>query len=636
MSIRNAIFYNGVWLDTVKLNQHSMEAKYSGQNYVHTKHTLSVTALVSNESANKYIRGKRVTEGEMSLPFTNMEPIEDSVFVGNTDLNIESTIGSAIKGNKAERLAYNNSEHRPLWDIQAVRHHLLQPRGVLVYYLNDDLILASPQFPFAAIPTDNEGFRSVDAYNGPLPQSAVVTALTPNSLKVDFTIICYMNEACAYQNRIDYAFVSAHSYYIDIEVDTYGFEKRIQSGVVNFNSDHLKNHNLCPDDFREFFAPPIPFGFKRELFSVKVEPTNAVLEYRVLDREVAYVMDRTANPDNMFVQDSFSNTGSIDRSKIMRMQVWQSRHESMYGGAIPNRLLTNLFTAPPIVERLYVLIYGNNFASRYELERAAYYIMLVRLPFLFGCLTFEHEIKHDLVGNYVELHVTRTYPLGFAFAADAVAQGFIDVTPNLKDADPIANAKAGMGNTTKVYYPCANKSLIGTQNISNITVSSASDTQNRQFADPFNKKNFDTKRNQIKHEQVGLAPDGTPRFIHEFNQSFIVSVPVAMPGNSRSRGSAGTVGMIRTNLITDIADRLDNEDSGDFSSIKRVNADYRFRNIDFASTAIVNAGQLQNDSTRDFVDPMGERHDYLNDPYNVMNFWVKPDLPFSYNYQQNS
>lgn len=108
-------------------------------------------------------------------------------------------------------------------------------------------------------------------------------------------------------------------------------------------------------------------------------------------------------------------------------------------------------------------------------------------------MTFEHEIKHDLVGNYVELHVTRTYPLGFAFAADAVAQGFIDVTPNLKDADPIANAKAGMGNTTKVYYPCANKSLIGTQHISNMTISSASDTQNRQFADPFNKENFDKK-----------------------------------------------------------------------------------------------------------------------------------------------
>lgn len=93
-----------------------------------------------------------------------------------------------------------------------------------------------------------------------------------------------------------------------------------------------------------------------------------------------------------------------------------------------------------------------------------------------------------------------------------------------------------------------------------------------------------------------------------------------MPGNSRSRGSAGTVGIIRTNLITDIADRLDNGNNGDFSSIKRVNADWRFRNIDFDSTAIVNAGQLQVESTRDFIDPMGERQDYLNDPYNVINF----------------
>lgn len=634
MSIRNAIFYNGVWLDTVKLNQHSMEAKYSGQNYVHTKHTLSVTALVSNESANKYVRRKRATEQEMTKPYTGM--IGNQPF-GNFSLNDERIVGDATKGNYAHPYVpiAVDDPHRPLWDIQAVRHHLLQPRGVLVYYLNDDLILACPQFPFAVMPTDT-GYRSVDAYNGPLPQSAVVTALTPNSLKVDFTIICYMNEACAYQNRIDSAYVSSHSYYIDIEVDTYGFEKRIQSGVVNFNSDQLKINNFCPDDFREFFAPPIPFGFKRELFSVKVEPTNAVLEYRVLDREVAYVMNRTANPDTMFVQDSFSKTGSIDRSKIMRMQVWQSRHESMYGGAIPNRLLTNFFTAPPIVERLYVLIYGNNFASRYELERAAYYVMLVRLPFLFGCLTFEHEIKHDLVGNYVELHVTRTYPLGFAFVADAVAQGFIDVTPNLKDADPTATTKAGMGNTKKVYYPCADKSLIGTQDIANVTISSAMDTQRRDFADPFNRQNFDFMRNQITHLQVGQDGIGNPRYFHEFNLPFVESVPVMMPGNSRSRGSAGTVGIIHTNLITDIADRLDNGFDGDFSSIKRVNSDYRFRNTAFDSTGIINLGQLQTNSTRDFVDSLGVKQDYLDDPWEVANWWVKPDAPFAYNYQINA
>lgn len=130
MSIRNAIFYNGVWLDTVKLNQHSMEAKYSGQNYVHTKHTLSVTALVSNESTNKYVRAKRATEGEMSQPFTNMEAFEDSMFVGNTDLNDSTTIGSAIKGNRAEYYFESDPNlHRPLWDIQTVRHHLCSREG---------------------------------------------------------------------------------------------------------------------------------------------------------------------------------------------------------------------------------------------------------------------------------------------------------------------------------------------------------------------------------------------------------------------------------------------------------------------------------------------------------------------------
>lgn len=644
MSIRNAIYYNGIWLDTVKLKQHAMEPMYSGQNYVHTKHTLSVSALVSNEAEIKYVRSRTVAFGEMRNPYSNI-----GVFPGTQPaaLLAPGTIGSAVEGDLVVRYGAGDAAfmggdlHKPLWDMQAVRHHLLQPRGVLVYYLNNELILACPQFPTAGLPTATGGIRSVDAYNGPIPQHAVVTQLSSNALLVDFSIVCYLNESHAFQSKNRIFYVSSHSYFVDVDVDTHGYETRVQSGVVNFKADLLKLKNLCPDDFREFFAPPIPFGFKREHYSIKVDANNTVMQYKALDREVNYTIDRSKRPDQVWVEDSFNKAkplapigGMIDRSKIMRMQASQSRHNSHFGAAVPLHFVLGAVLLPHIVERLSVMIYGNNFASRYELERVAYYVMLVRLPLLLGCVTFEHEIKHDLVGSYVELHVTRTYPAGFQMIGDLADK--LRIFPNLWQADATATKAAGQGGGGSVFYPCADRSIVGKQDIDNVTVSAACSTDTgRDLRDPFNPANWDDNRAQITHNQVGLTPDGEARFIHEYNRRYRVSVPVMMPGNTRSRGTAGVVGIVHTNLLTDIADKVDLFGTGDDSSIKRLNTDYRYRDPLKPSSAVLADG-FGTSNLRSFVDQHGEIKNYLNNPFLAVELFASPSIPYSYFYQNNA
>ena len=645
MSIRNAIYYNGIWLDTVKLKQHAMEPMYSGQNYVHTKHTLSVSALVSNEAEVKYVRSRTVAFGEMRNPYTNIGVAPVTQPIG---LLAAGTIGSAIEGDFVRRYDAGDAAfmggdlHKPLWDVQSVRHHLLQPRGVLVYYLNNELILACPQYPTAALLTDTGRIRSVDAYNGPIPQHAVVTQLSSNALLVDFSIVCYLNESHAFQSKNRIFFVSSHSYFVDVDIDTHGYETRVQSGVVNFKADLLKLSNLCPDDFREFFAPPIPFGFKREHYAIKVDANNTVMQYKALDREVNYTIDRSKRPDEVWVADSFNKVlgpvfqpgGMIDRSKIMRMQASQSRHNSHFGAAVPLHFVLGPVTLPHIVERLSVMIYGNNFASRYELERVAYYVMLVRLPLLLGCVTFEHEIKHDLVGSYVELHVTRTYPAGFQMVADLIDK--LKIFPNLWAADATATKAAGQGGGNLVFYPCADRSIVGTQNIENVTVSAACSTDTgRDLRDPFNPANWDVAKAQITHNQIGLTPDGEARFIHEYNRKYRTSVPVMMPGNTRSRGTAGVVGIVHTNLLTDIADKVDLFGTGDDSSIKRLNTDYRHRDPLKPSSAVLNDG-FGSSNLRSFVDQHGIKQNYLNNPFLAVELFASPGTPYSYFYQINA
>jgi len=642
MSMNNAIYYNGVWLDIVKLMQHRQEPQYSGQNYVHTKHTLVVRAMVSNDAGRKYVRNKSISQYEMRDPYSAIQNLR---IPDKSDLNNPLVVGDANNQNYIRE--YNqfgeafdndvNDLHKPIWDIQAVRHHLLQPRGVLLYYLNDNLVLGCPQFPFAAMNTDQDNaLRSMDAKNGPLPQSAVIHSLTNNMLTVDYTIVCYINESMALQQLNKTLFVSAHSYFVDIDVDTYGMETRSVSGIVNFRSDLLKQFNYVPDDFREFFAPPIPFGFKREMFSVKVDADNCKMQYKLVDREVHYVINRYAGKNDVWVGDNtVFGEGVIDRSKIMRMQVAQTKTKHLAGFS---EGFAGFASLPDTVEHLSVRVFGNNFASRFEMERVAFYIAVMRLPYVSLCSRYNHEVRHDLVGQYVELMVTRVTKAGFEALGNMIKDW--TMLPNVQQADAKAVALGQMlTGTGRVYFPASTYSQIeGGEDIENITYSAANsteydDSQIMEWA--FAKSNFDDLTNQIVNSQIGTNGNNQPRYVNDFNIDYARSFPVLMPNNTRSRGSAGTVAHVHTAALLDPADPINNPgSSADMAHIKRVNTDYRFRDITLASSvAVATAAEV---NVRSSLDQYGVTQEYLNNPGNVNGFWALPEAPEAYYYQFNA
>lgn len=642
MSINNAIYYNGVWLDIVKLMQHSHEPQYSGQNYVHTKHTLTVRAMVSNDAQRKYVRNKMMSQDEMRYPYTGIKNLR---IPDKSDLNNTQIIGDASNNNYIREYSQLGEEvdanfmdvHKPTWDIQSIRHHLLQPRGVLLYYLNDLLVLGCPQFPFAAMATDQaNALRSMDAKNGPLPQSAVVHSLTDNILTVDYTIVCYINESMALQQLNKTLFVSAHSYMVDIDVDTYGMETRSVSGIVNFRSDLLKQYNYVPDDFREFFAPPIPFGFKREMYSVKVDADNCKMQYKLVDREVHYVINRYAGKDQVWVGDnSAAGKGVIDRSKIMRMQVAQTKSKTLCGFS---EGFAGFFNLPDSVEHLSVRVFGNNFASRFEMERVAFYIAVMRLPYISLCSKYSHEVRHDLVGQYVELMVTRVTKAGFEALGNMVKDWAI--VPNVHDADDKAVAKGEMfTGVGRVYFPASTYSqIVGGEDIENITYSAANPTEydsDQKAVWVFDQANFVDAKNQIISSQIGTNDNNQPRFVNDFNIDYARSFPVFMPNNTRSRGSAGTVAHVHTAALLDPADPINQPGSSfDMAHIKRVNTDYRFRDVTLASTvAVATAAEV---NVRSMLDQYGNAQEYLNNPSNAAGFWALPAAPEAYYYQFNA
>lgn len=644
MSINNALYYNGVWLDIVKLMEHSQEPQYNGQNYVHTKHRVTVRAVVSNDSQRKYVRNRTTSFGDGLYPKTGLN--NASTIPTKFELNDPRILEAAPKGdfvrtyNQAGEIFDANGVdlHTPMWDVQAVRHHLLQPRGVLVYYLNDNLVLACPQYPFAQMGTDQiNAFRSMDAKNGPMPRMAKVHSLADRVLTVDFTIECYINESMALQQLNKTLYVSAHSYFVDIDVDTYGMETRSVSGVVNFRADLLKQDNLVPDDFREFFAPPIPFGFKREVFSVKVDPDNCKIQYKLVDREVHYTINRFVGKNDAWIGDSTRvGKGVIDRSKIMRMQVLQTKSRTICG---LHEGVAGAFNIPDSVEHLTVRIFGNNFASRYELERVAFYIMVMRLPYTIDCSKFSHEVRHDLVGQYVELYVTRVSKGGFEMFRNFRQEW--NIVSNVHTADDKAVKNGGILNLLPgagvVYYPAATVSQIGGgEDIENVTYSAANpteyDSKNQPGTWVFDPANFDDSRNMITENAIGTNANNKVRFVNEFNQDYAGSYAVPMPGFTRARGSAGTVAVVHTSALLDPADPINQPNaSSDMAHIKRINTDYRYRDLSLASSTVL-AINAQNE-LRPFLDQYGNSQQYLNNPTTVQGFYALPMAPESYYYQ---
>lgn len=681
---RNMVYYNGVWLDIVKIKRCLFVPQYSGQNYIHTKVQLDIKGVVSSDASFQYARSKYAA-GSEAYPYT----ITQGVYGGNVNkatLSDVRVVGDARNGNAV--LVNSALSVTPVVSFEAVKHHLLQPRGILLYYLNDNLVLACPQYPYTALATDSAYYRSLDAKNGPIPQYANIDQLAPGSIAVDFSIVCYINEQQALQNAWPYKYISSHSYYVDVDVDFSSMETRTTVGIVNFRADALKSNEVNPDDFREFFAPPLPVGFKRESFGVKVSPDHTALQYRCVDREIHYAIDRTTTSSSAWVKGpgTFSDFGgTIDRSKISRITIAQTSNRNLKGGDAVAQTLSsalvglaggaglkgaaksvalNLWQMPDNEETLTIEVFGTGKASTYELERVAFYVMLVRLPYqVMGCVGYSWKLSADKTGAYVSLVVSKTsaaqwglpnisiYPINDDIKADCSIYKPFEFLANLGAGNTWWSTIPILGNafTNVGYYPTnyittvGNEKIIssftGPEHTKHILVSSAIDTFRKAGDDPFAPGNFSNTYNRIVdtpfqngitssvYQRGGTVTAGVTSYINEINNNYTAQIPLYFADCQRSKGTAATAAIVHTSALMDIATPIGDGTSTDSYAIKRVNTDYRYKN---GAAALNSYASVQ---LRSFLDASGYTQNYLNTPVTTASFPVLPAAPYSYNYQ---
>lgn len=684
---RNMLYYNGVWMDIVKLQRMTMTPQYSGMNYIHTRVDLRVRGLITSETNFEYIKLKYAA-GSEAFPYT----VSQVGYGGNVNKALLSDVRIVGDARNADAILVNSAlSSTPVNGLSAIRHHLLQPRGILLYFMNDDLVLGCPQYPYTAISTDGPLYRSMDAKGGPLPVQASVDQLTPNSIGIDFTITCFINEAQKYQAAWQYKYIESHSYYVDVDVDAFSMEVRTTVGVVNFRADLLKANEVHPDDFREFFAPIVPAGFKREHFGVKISPDHSALQYRAVDREKHYMIERETGANDCWVGSPIGfEKGTIDRSKVTEIQCVQTRSQTLKGadstlaslvgaggklmkgdiGGAAGQVLGNLWQVPQSTHSVSIKVFGSSLASTYELERVAFYMMLVRLPYyIVGTSGYRWELRADKVGGYVELDVVKTsasqwgigdisfYQLNDDIKDDCALTsndrqllGAVNVAGNVVPGG-LFNIKSDLG-----YFPTNNymthtgsqliTSFTGPEHTKHITVSSAVDTYRFADDDPFAQSSWVELQNRISSTEgfvtfesnfpywnrsgvIGAQTDSANVYIHEINPGMYQMPAMYFANLSRSHGVAATSAIVHTNALVDIANDIGVVGGGDTFAIKRVNTDYRYRPGNTDNLNAFPATVLRNN-----LDAYGTAPPYLTNPPVIFPTFAEfPVAPYSYAYQ---
>lgn len=168
-----------------------------------------------------------------------------------------------------------------------IRYQLLQPRKGFSVKVGGQELLPARQ-------SKNQGDRTVDAKNGPQPQSCVLTKLSDNTFLMTFKIIAHYGEAYANVESAINGTGKDGNPIINCrwsetqEIDQEGYSKRTRDGTMILRSDNAERQTI--DIFREQFAVVgIPIGFVRKVASYTVDKSGLGMSFHLEDQEV-YLM----------------------------------------------------------------------------------------------------------------------------------------------------------------------------------------------------------------------------------------------------------------------------------------------------------------------------------------------------------
>lgn len=240
------LLYNGYILDHILTQSIEQEAVYSqpdGLDYLYTRFQVSVQALFN----------------------VNIKPASANGTVDAPATPSTSDVAALMK---------------------SIRHHLLQPRKTLAFWVdpaNEPLFKVGANLNIASL-ANQSGSATCDAKRGPFPRSCRIKQVQGTEcLLVDYTIEAFVNEC-----DNDAPEISAHHFRETIGIDENFYSTRTRNGTVVLRGDHFKargDEKMSIDQYRGKIIPAIPTGFKRESMEFVIQEDGLQMTYSIRDKE---------------------------------------------------------------------------------------------------------------------------------------------------------------------------------------------------------------------------------------------------------------------------------------------------------------------------------------------------------------
>lgn len=220
---------------------------------------------------------------EQSAQYDEMGGEDTDWYCTRVDITVQSIIHADYIGDIAPDLA-NINDLTPVQIMQVIRSRLLKPRQRLSFTFNGNELIPQLQ-------DGNQG--TVDAKNGPLPQSCNLQQLTNTSFLLSYHIIGHYWENIRISPGQDDGIVINQKAYPalynrwteTVEIDNRNYSKRTREGKYVIRSDN--QDGKVADMYRNNLAVlGVPDGFLRTSSAYTISSDGLSLSYRIVDDEV--------------------------------------------------------------------------------------------------------------------------------------------------------------------------------------------------------------------------------------------------------------------------------------------------------------------------------------------------------------
>jgi len=182
---------------------------------------------------------------------------------------------------------YEGATSSPASIMAAIRTDLLEPRNNLSMIFNGTELIPQPVEGLAG---------TVDAKNGPQPQSCRIFRLTNTTFLIVYHIVAHyweynrITENSGNPNTITIVNTRGNGVLYNrwtesVDINNANYSRRIREGIYSIRSDN--GEGQIADQFRDQMAVlGVPNGFLREGSHYSVSPDGLTIRYRVVDIEV--------------------------------------------------------------------------------------------------------------------------------------------------------------------------------------------------------------------------------------------------------------------------------------------------------------------------------------------------------------